>query len=193
RDFRLRPYPTFVVRAVSAAGEELPIDSGQGTPGLEVVGVDAEGQEVIGPVHRPGLPAESSVRPLFFASQYPFEIYAFDRTGQHGITGRVQVGAHRPEITLVADQPAQLHGHVSDRAGNPIRQFVVTYQSGLVEASRLFESETGEFQFLHLPEGPCTIQILSPEYEGFSTELSLQRRTPAFLEAVVDRRQGTGL
>ena len=193
KEFRLKPYPTFVVRAVSGAGEELPIASGHGTPGLEVVGVDADGQKVIGPVQGLGLAAESSLRPLFFASQYPFEIYAFDRTGQHGITGRVRVGAHRPEITLVADQAAQLHGHVSDQLGNPIRQFVVTYQSGLVEASLLFESDKGEFKFLNLPEGPCTIQILSPQYDDYSTELVLQRRTPAFLEAVVNRRRGAGL
>ncbi len=192
KEFRLKPYPTFMVRAVSASGEQLPIATGFGTPGLEVVGVNADGQEVIRPVVRSGSEAEASNQPLFYASQYPFEIYAFDRKGQHGITGSVHIGAHRSEITLVADQPARLQGHVSDRTGKPVRQFVVTYRSGLVEASRLFESAKGEFEFLNLPEGDCTIEILSPEFEDYSSELVLQSTTPAFLEAVVTRRQGAG-
>lgn len=192
REFRLEPYPSFVVRAVSAEGEELPIDSGRGDGGMVVVGVNAEGQQVTGPVNRPGLSGESSGSPLFFAREYPFDIYAFDRTGQQGITGRVHVGAHRSEITLVADQSARLQGHVSDRQGNPVQHFVVTYQSGLVQATRLIESEKGEFELLKLPEGPCTIQIQSPDHEGYSAEMVLQASTPAFLQAIVAERQGAG-
>lgn len=193
RDFRLKPYPTFTVHVVGASGEELPIDSGSGASGLEVIGVNAAGQSVVALVHRPGLPSPSPGKPLYFASEYPFEIYAVDRVGDHGISERIQVGAPRSEVTLVADQPAELRGYVSDRMGNPVSQFVVSYSSGLVQASRFFESEDGAFILHRLPEGPCTIQVLSQEFEDFSTELVLSRQTPSLVEAVVSRRSKPGM
>lgn len=193
RDYRLKPYPAFSVRVVGAQGEDLPIRSGAGNSGLEVIGVNAAGQSVVGLVHRSGLSSPQSGKALFFASEYPFEIYAVDRIGDHGISERIQVGAFRPEITLVADQPAELRGYVSDPSGNPVSQFVVSYSSGVVQAARFFESEDGEFVFRRLPEGPCTIQVLSQEFEDFSTQLVLSRRAPSFVEAVVSRRGKPGM
>ncbi|MBZ5496279.1 MAG: carboxypeptidase-like regulatory domain-containing protein [Acidobacteriia bacterium] len=153
RDIRLKRDPLFKVKVQDIDGHLV--------SGLGVTAIAPSGRAV----H-----FYSSEKGVYFASSYPFVIFAAGLNNNLGTTASAWIGSYRDEITLTLGQ-AQIAGRAMDEAGNPVKFIRVDFLLARADSYHCggpmeFYSQDGSFVIRNLVAGKASLTITP----GFSEQ-----------------------
>jgi hypothetical protein len=177
----LKRHPMFRVTVQDADGRQV--------SGMDVIGESPDGRNVVSSTSEVG---------KYFATAYPFRIFADGIKKNLGISTSQWVGTYRGEIVLVLGQ-GHLAGRVIDESGNPVRFLTITVKTAGDNSYHRssgfdFYSEDGSFELQNIIPGKASISIsagsprLRESLEPFEQDLLVEEGRTAHLRAVLNRK-----
>ncbi|MGH9340349.1 MAG: carboxypeptidase regulatory-like domain-containing protein [Acidobacteriota bacterium] len=169
----------------------------KGFPVFSVIVSDSQGNRLANPriegqsANRRKVLIKDSQDGRYYATQYPFKIWA-EALGQGlGITSEVMIEKYQPEIHLSMAAGGSLEGYVLDSYGLPVRNFTISLQQarpGSEPAPRhsaRINSADGTFAFQNLPPGRFDLYVIAPSLEPYHREVTILEGKTTSLEAAL--------